>query len=112
MSFKSSKHFKYIPSYDNIPKHIKEKWYTNPRLIHKKVMLKTDNLKINNGIYQGDSYLPLFFIVLIPLNIELNLDSRYTIATRNKPTILYGRFKVISQNWWRFRRSTEQCEKI
>ena len=45
-----------------------ERWHTNLRLIHEKVMHKTNNLNINNGIFQGDSLSPsLFCIALILL---------------------------------------------
>ena len=34
------------------------KGHTNLRLIHKKGMLKTNNMNINNGIFQRDSFSP------------------------------------------------------
>ena len=48
-------------------------------------MLKTNNLNIDNGIFQGDS-ISLFSIDLIPLSIELkNIDYGYkTMNKKNK----------------------------
>ena len=34
------------------------------------------------------------------------------LQLKNKPPILCGRFKVKCKKWWRFRKSTQQGEKI
>ena len=75
--FKSSKHFK------DVPNHIKilnitnmDRKPTNLRLIQEKSILETNNLNINNGIFQGNLIYPLFYfyffcIDLIFMSVEL-----------------------------------------
>ena len=48
MDSKSSKHFKVISCYNNIPKMQYEKVAYNFRIIHEKETLKTNNLNFNN----------------------------------------------------------------
>ena len=77
-----------------------ERWYTNLRLIYEKGKLKTNNLNINNGIFQGDLFSLLFCISLLFLSVKLiNTDYRYKTSTKkNKPPILQGQLKVICKN--------------
>ena len=49
-----------------------KRWHTNLRLIHEKGMLTTNNMNINNEIFQGHPRSPLLFCVaLTPLSIVL-----------------------------------------
>ena len=76
MDSKSSKHFKLSPVLIKSLRYNKERWHTNLRLIHEKCMLKIYNLKINNGIFQGDSLHPLPLCrASIHLSIELKILS-------------------------------------
>ena len=61
-----------------------ERQHTILRLIHQKCVLKTNNLNINNGIFQGDLLSPLLFCTeLILLSIELK-HTKYGNKTTKK----------------------------
>jgi hypothetical protein len=50
-----------------------EKWSTKLQLKTNQLLMQSRLIKINRGIFQGDSLLPLLFcIALIPLTNELN----------------------------------------
>ena len=87
-----------------------ERLHINHRLIRERGMLKTNNQNINNGIFQRDSFSPLLFcIALITLSIKIKKDTK--LPLKNKPHILYKRFKVIRKKWCRFRMSNKDCKK-
>jgi hypothetical protein len=54
-----------------------EKWSTNIQLKTNQELMQSRFVKINRGIFQGDSLSPLLFCTaLIPLTHELNISER------------------------------------
>ena len=67
-----------------------ERLHTNLRLIHEKGIFETNNLNINNGVFQGDSLSILFCIDLIFLPIDLkNTAYRYKTIIKKMPHLFY-----------------------
>ena len=81
--------------------------HTNLKLIYEKGKLKTNNLNINNGIFQRDSLSPFlfffffFFFCIAPIPLTIELKNTYyglKTSTKNKLLILCELFKVICKN--------------
>ena len=57
-------------------------------------------VNIRRGIFQGDSFSPLLFVVvLIPLSIIVNkTDLRYVTSQNQKLKHVYGRFEAVCKS--------------
>ena len=70
---KSLQMLKVSPKFINFLRISMAKWNTTLHLNHVDGVVRCENIKINSGIFQGDSLSPLLFcIALIPLSAELN----------------------------------------
>ena len=65
--------YKISPVTRNFLQFSMSQWKTNLILSHDNGKIRSDEIHINNGIFQGDSYSPLLFcIALMPLSNQLN----------------------------------------
>ena len=81
---KSLEIFNISPTIINFLKHNMSLWNTTLFLSHCDGVMKSNNININCGIFQGDSFSPLLFCLsLIPLSLELN-KTKYGYKIRDK----------------------------
>ena len=78
-------------------------WRTRMRLHTENKLIETEDIKIQCGIYKGDSLSPLlFYICLIPLTEQLNMlntgNEEHTTKTKISHLLYMDDFKLIAKS--------------